>query len=146
MSRHKKKHEINRWTPLVVMGSVFFAVVIMSVGFLVFGEKAPSSIADISLGDNYLSELEYVQAIAEYKVELELEPKNSEAKEQLVQTYEEWASYAISEGDYKRAEQILRLGMSDTHSPDFIWEIAKTSLKGLGFDRALDLGKDMFGL
>ena len=135
-----------RWRPLFIMGLVVFAALVVSIVSFAFKNKDISSFSDLSIRENRLTELEYKQAIAEYQIQLELDPKNEQIKNQLTQTYVDWALLAADEDDYSMAREILRVGFSETKSPDLVWEIAKISLKGMGLEDMLEQAVDGFGL
>ena len=128
------------------MGLAVFTTFVVSIVSLAFNRKDISSFSDLSIGENYLTELEYKQAIAEYQIQLELDPKNEQIKNQLTQTYVDWASLAADEGDYALAREILRVGFTETKSPDLVWKIAKISLKGMGLDDMWGQAGGVFGL
>ena len=128
------------------MAAAVLLVMIISAVSIVFGKESVSSTEPVSVGDRFLSDPDFKQAVAEYKAQLEIDPKDSEARENLVETYDKWALTAAGEGDYALAGKILRLGFSDTHSPDLVWEIAKISLRGLGLGDIYEQAKGLFGL
>lgn len=68
----------------------------------------------IEAAEKYLSELDYEQAIAEYALALEIEPKSEEVLSGLEQTYLAYAKSYADTGDYERAIEILEEGYAMT--------------------------------
>lgn len=64
----------------------------------------------IEAAEKYLSDLDYEQAIAEYRLALEIEPKSEEVLSGLEQTYLAYAKSYADTGDYERAMDILKEG------------------------------------
>lgn len=68
----------------------------------------------IEAAEKYLSDLDYEQAIAEYKLALEIDPKSEEVLGGLEQTYLAYAKSYADTGDYERAIDILEEGYAVT--------------------------------
>lgn len=68
----------------------------------------------IDVAEKYLSDLDYEQAIAEYKLALEIEPKSEEVLSGLEQTYLAYAGLSADTGDYEKAIVILEEGYAVT--------------------------------
>jgi len=64
----------------------------------------------IEAAEKYLSDLDYEQAIAEYTLALEIEPKSEEALSGLEQAYLAYARSYADTGDYEMAMDILEEG------------------------------------
>ncbi|MCR5674990.1 MAG: tetratricopeptide repeat protein [Lachnospiraceae bacterium] len=71
--------------------------------------RSPAQLAkkQVSLGERYLTELNYEQAVAAFKNALTIDPKNAGAREALVQTYLSWADALVNGGDPDGAIRIL---------------------------------------
>lgn len=86
----------------VILGAavVFSAASVVSAAVV---PKVPSVMAAsmISEGNRYLNELEYKQAVAQYEMALEIEPKNAEAIQGIVEA-------AFQAGDFDKAEEYIR--------------------------------------
>lgn len=80
--------------------AVFSAVSVVSAAVV---PKVPSVMAAsmISEGNRYLDELEYTQAVAQYEMALEIEPKNVEAIRGIVEA-------AYQAGDLDKAEEYIQ--------------------------------------
>lgn len=92
----------------VILGAVvvFAAASVVSAAVV---PRVPSVMAAsmISEGNRYLNELEYKQAVAQYEMALEIEPKNVEAIQGIVEA-------AYQAGDFDKVEEYIR----------YYWEIA----------------------
>lgn len=64
----------------------------------------------VEAAEKYLSDLDYEQAIAEYILALEIDPKSEDALSGLEQTYLAYARSYADTGDYERAIDILEEG------------------------------------
>lgn len=75
--------------------------------FLMSGTGAPSFQEQLSLGEKYLSEERYDDAIDAFKKAIELDPMNPDAYIKLADTY-------IAKGDYTKALEVLNTGYEKT--------------------------------
>ena len=87
---------------LVVVGSIITAVSIT-------GRKSKEREARLTLGEKYLTELDYEKAIATFKGIIEVEPKNKEAYFGLARAYEGINNYDYAEASYKKIIDIDEL-------------------------------------
>ena len=65
----------------------------------------------VEAAEKYLTELDYEQAIAEYTLALEIEPKSEEMLNALEQTYLAYAQSLADEGEWERAIAVLDEGV-----------------------------------
>lgn len=86
---------------LVVVVAIAAAVIVAVGGNTSTYEK------HMELAQQYLDELQYEQAIAEYKAAIEIEPNNAEAYLALVEVY-------VQQGDYGAALEVLSNGIEQT--------------------------------
>ncbi len=94
---------------VVVVAAVLIAVVLFVSSS---GEKR--RIADqLALGDRYLSELDYDQAIAAYLAVIEIDPKNKEAYENFVDTYIAWSDATATDGNPDESIKLLENAVSE---------------------------------
>jgi len=89
-------------------GRIRWAIAVICLGVMMLlaaCKKAPEDIAreQLELGEKYLSEGNYDEAIVAFSKAIEIEPKNAKAYEGLSKAYEE-------NGDYELAAQTLREG------------------------------------
>ena len=89
---------------IMVVVVAIVVVVMATVG----GSKNPYD-RHMELAQRYLDDLQYEQAIAEYKAAIEIEPKNEEAYLALADIY-------VQQGDYEAALDILNQGLEQTES------------------------------
>lgn len=66
----------------------------------------------MDLGERYLNDLDYEQAVAAFSTALEILPDNEEAEDALSGTYVSWSDSYVSEGDYQSAVDTLGQGQS----------------------------------
>ena len=91
-----KKHK------LLVIGIPCTLIVIIAgvIGYLQY-QKSKEVKACITMGNHYLSELDYEQAITSYRQALDLDTKNKEANLGLAQAYDSNNMYTYAESIYK---------------------------------------------
>ena len=96
----ESKNKINK--KLLIGAAVFIAVALVAI-FVVFAPKtadAKKIQEQLSLGEKYLSELEYEQAIAAYLAVIKIDPKNVDAYLGLADVY-------MALGEYDKAIDVL---------------------------------------
>jgi len=91
-----------------ILAAVLLAVVVITVIALVCRQVARSNEVkgSIELGELYLSEMDYEQAIVSYQIALDIDPKNTEANLGLAEAYEARQMYAYAEGVYQNMLEI----------------------------------------
>lgn len=96
--------------PKIAVGVGIFAVIAAAVAFVSLGgaDKLRAGV-QVSLGNRYLEEMDYEQAIAYYEEALEIDPKSESAYLGLAETY-------VEMGDYESAIGILEEGIDETDS------------------------------
>lgn len=99
---------------LVVLLGVFSFIIYST------GNDERKFTAQLELGQKYLSELNYEQAVAAFREALDISPDNFEAIEGLVDAYLGWADKLISEENYDRALEVLTEGISYTNDQRLI--------------------------
>ena len=92
----------------VIAVMVVVVAIVVVVMATVGGSKNPYD-RHMELAQRYLDDLQYEQAIAEYKAAIEIEPKNEEAYLALADIY-------VQQGDYEAALDILNQGLEQTES------------------------------
>ena len=93
---------------LVFAAIAVIAVVLIAVLATVASKSANANKLEeqLSLGDKYLSELNYEQAIASYLAVIEIDPKNANAYLKLADAY-------AAQGEYNKAISILEDALTD---------------------------------
>lgn len=91
------------------IGGIVIAVIFVILGIVVYSNPQRKYERQIALGERYLDELNYEQAIAAYLAAIEIDPKNPEAYKALADIY-------IDMGDLASAEAILKKGIEETES------------------------------
>ncbi len=93
--------------------SLLFIILLVVVGIVGINvqsaQKNKEYEAHIAAAEKYLSDLDYEQAIAEYTMAFEIEPKE-EVVDALEKTYLAYAQTYIDAGDYEKAVGILEEG------------------------------------
>lgn len=95
-SKNKKTKLIIAIAAAVISIITIVAIILVNSG----GANAKKVKEQLSLGDKYLSELQYEQAIAAYELAIELDPKCEDAYLGLAEVY-------IATGEFEKAEEIL---------------------------------------
>ena len=84
-ARKKKKH---RKTPVIISVIAVAAIALIVTGIVVFsGSGARRLRGQLDLGNRYLSELQYTEAIAAFEEALEIDPKSAEAYTGLISAH-----------------------------------------------------------
>jgi len=96
MNYKKKKRR-----KIVLVFVMFVTVLIVLQSLYIQNTKAKKISENIGLGNQYLSELNYEQAIASYRIALDIDGKNAEAELGLAQAYEASQMYKYAEEAYK---------------------------------------------
>ena len=102
----ESKNKINK--KLLIGMAVFIAVALVAI-LVIFAPKAADAKKiqeQLSLGEKYLSELEYEQAIAAYLAVIEIDPKNVDAYLGLADVY-------VAQGEYDKAISVLEDALSN---------------------------------
>ena len=100
---------------LVGIVAVLLVVVISTVVMLVLSKSGNRKLQEqLDLGEKYISELKYEQAIIAYESAIEIEPMSVEAYLGLAEVY-------VAQGDYEKAISVLEEGYQYTTS-DLIFQ------------------------
>lgn len=107
----------------ITAGTLLIAdIVIAAVLILWFSNSDTRKYANhMESAQRYMDELQYEQAIAEYKAAIEIEPNNVEAYQALAGLY-------VQTGDYESAIAILNQGMEQTGSEELAEYIEKVQV------------------
>lgn len=87
-----------------VGGIIMAAVVVFITLFVASGSDGRKYEKHMELAQQYLDELQYEQAIAEYELAIAIDPKNEEAYQALAELY-------VKTGDYASAVTVLNRGI-----------------------------------
>ncbi|MDD6035306.1 MAG: leucine-rich repeat protein [Lachnospiraceae bacterium] len=96
---------------IAIMAVIIVALTIGVILLLPKSGTAKKVAKQLSLGEKYLSELDYEQAIAAYKLAIELDPKCTDAYLELADIYSE-------KGEYDKAEEILEKARAAVNEED----------------------------
>lgn len=110
----ESKNKLNKTLLLIVALILGIVLIALLVIFVPKAAKAKSVEKQLSLGEKYIDELDYEQAIASYLAVIEIDPKNEDAYLALADIYMEM-------GEYEKAEEILEQAEEEILSKD-IWE------------------------
>lgn len=103
MSDEIKVQSKNKNTKLVIAAAAVVIAVLTVVAIILVGSNSATAKQvkeQLSLGEKYLSELQYEQAIAAYELAIEIDPKCEEAYLALAEIY-------IENGEFEKVEEIL---------------------------------------
>lgn len=102
----KKKNWI---IPVVIGGVLLFLTLIASVVLItVFAVPKAGLKKHLNLGDKYLTDMDYENAILAYKDAIEIDPKCEEAYIGLADAYEAAIDEALDSGDYDYALELIK--------------------------------------
>ncbi|MCR5674991.1 MAG: tetratricopeptide repeat protein [Lachnospiraceae bacterium] len=101
----KAKKRLPLWLPVSI--AVFLIIVIIT-GITIYS-RSPAQLAkkQISLGERYLTELDYEQAVAAFKEALAIDPKNPAAQAALSEACKAWGESLMESGDRERALEVF---------------------------------------
>ena len=96
---------------LLGIGAAAAVIAVVAVIVLAARETPEQKVARLlDLGNQYLLDLDYEQAIASYDEVLSIEPQNEKAVEGEVNAYLAWSEALIAEGDFDLAAEVLQTG------------------------------------
>lgn len=133
----RKKKKISKFfiiAGIVAAVAVIFAAVFVAVG----GIDKVQALQQLSLGNKYLDDLDYEEAIAAFEAAIEIEPKMEKAYIGLAEAY-------IGLGDYDSAIRVLEEGIEETDSDrlrDYLEEIEESQRRFCGGVYAVDTDLD----
>ncbi len=102
---------------IIAAALILICVAVLSIGGYLKISKVRKTSENIEMGNQYLSELNYEQAIASYRSVLSIDPKNKEAKMGLAEAYESSHMYSYAEETYKD------LLLSGSSQPDVYYKL-----------------------
>lgn len=109
------KDILNRKTTKIGIAAIILAIAIGVAGMNVrSAQRQQEYDGHMEAAQRYLAELDYEQAIVEYTLALEIEPKAEEAMDALEQTYLDYAQSLADAGDYGKAASVLEEGYAKT--------------------------------
>jgi tetratricopeptide (TPR) repeat protein len=110
-----------------VRAGLLVIVLIVAVGIVDFNVRSAQRRKEynghVEAAEKYLTELDYEQAIAEYTLALEIEPKSEEMLNALEQIYLDYAQSLVDIGDYEKAVNVLEEGYERTDREELYKEI-----------------------
>ena len=118
----KKKNN----TPVIIAVVVLLIVVVAAVVIATATSPSHRSSRQIDLGNKYLEELNYEQAVASFEAAIKIDPKNEEAYEGLVDAYIKWADQKSTDGDLNAAIELIENaansleGMKDSDNTEIV--------------------------
>ena len=91
---------------IVAVAAVILAAII---GIIAFSNSPAQKLKkQLDLGQKYLNELYYEQAVAAFVAAIEIDPQNEEAKKFLVSTLDSWCQKCYEDGDIEKAKEIVK--------------------------------------
>lgn len=95
--------------PMAIIVGILVVLVALAVGGIGVYQASPRVKVrkQIDLGDRYLAELNYEEAVAAFTVALEIDPQNEEVTEKLSDALEGWARVLISSTDYAQVQELI---------------------------------------
>ena len=111
----------NRKKNIIIIAFVLAAIITTFV--VLYANANPSVVQyrkQLNLGTQYLSELNYEQAVACFTKALELKPNDATVRDRLVDAYLGWSDSVMAEGDWERALTILSEGFEKTEREELL--------------------------
>ena len=100
---------------VIIIAAVVLVVIAVAVGLIAYNNSPSVRLRkQLDLGNKYLAELNYEQAIAEFNKALEIVPDDAEALESLINAYLDWADELEAADDLDKALEILQKGFDAT--------------------------------
>ncbi len=100
----ESKVKINR----IIVIIIAVLVTVVAIGLVVFSNSPSQRVRkQLELGQKYLSELNYEQAVAAFKEALNIEPGNADAQSGIVDTYVAWSADMVSQSEFEAAVAVL---------------------------------------
>ncbi|MCM1539169.1 MAG: tetratricopeptide repeat protein [bacterium] len=93
----------------IIAGILFIAVIAIVAVLVATGSDGKKYAKHMESAQRYINELDYEQAVAEYRAAIEIEPNNVEAYRALAELY-------VQTGDYESAVAVLNQGIEQTGS------------------------------
>ena len=131
----KKKKGVPIWLPIVVV----VAVLAIVTGVIVYSNSPAQRLKkQLALGDRYLFDLKYEEAIDAFTAALEIDPKNKEAKTGLTESSLELAEELIEDGNTKKARKILKKAYDLTDDQSLVDRIEELGGPAEDYDVVMD--------
>ena len=136
----------NKKRKAIAMSVIALIIIVAIITIIIVANKPKRQITEqINLGNRYLSELDYENAVLAYSNALEIDSLNQDARNRLETAYIEWASALYNDGDYETALRRIdeaRNKLSDTDALldteiDIMTSMANHYLDTNDFDSAL---------
>ncbi len=92
----------------IAIVAVALAIVAISIGVVAFSNSPSQRVKkQLELGQKYLSELNYEQAVAAFKEAIAIDANNKDAFDGLNAAYFGWGNALVSDNSYERAIQVI---------------------------------------
>jgi len=113
-----------------IFGMMIFLCLVFLTTIIVYNNMSSTRLKrQLDLGNKYLADLDYEQAVAAFTKAVEIMPDSPEAKELLITTYLAWADDLLAKGEIDRALSVLEEGyamISDDRFKNKLDELKKT--------------------
>ena len=109
----KKK---KKWViPVAIASAILLFAAIASIIVIVGIVAVPKARIkkQLELGEKYITEMDYENAVLAYREAIQIDPRNEEAYIGLAEAYEEWAEQCIDEGNTDKAVKIFDCAIRD---------------------------------
>ena len=116
---------------MIIISAIILIIVVSGLAVFFSGRIDRKIRLQMDMGQKYLADLQYEQAIAAFKGVLEIDPDNKGAMDAVIRTYFDWAEQCIEAGETDKAIRILEEGVDYTGDPQISSRLAelKTSLE-----------------
>lgn len=127
----------------MLMISIAVVIIAIAGGFISISVRSTQRQREynihIETAEKYLVDLDYEQAIVEYTLALEIEPKNVELLDALERTYLDYAQSLADAGEYEKAVSALEEGyvqIGRESLQDKLWEMVIELYRKISFAKS----------
>jgi tetratricopeptide (TPR) repeat protein len=104
----EKSNSIRKWIVFVAA-----LVTVIIAGVIVFSNSPSQKLKkQLNLGQKYLNDFSYEQAVTAFKTALEIQPNSEEAKQGLVGAYSKWGDALVSTEEFEKAISVINEAIS----------------------------------
>ncbi len=116
----------------VVVAAIVVAIIAGGIAFTNSSSRMLKK--QLNLGQEYLNDLDYEQAVAAFKNALSIDPDNADAKEGLEKTYIEWINMLYTEGNVDESSRVLNEALDEFQDSEALLQLRESMADHEGED------------